>query len=187
MVRLAPHDRKPVSDHSFRDRSQNRRPQARADQEPRQGSSACAPRPRPGRAPPRSPPATPPRSPSTSAPTTWASERTTRPEPSPANLAVSTSAPVRARKRRAGARCGWCRTDTSTRWRPSRGHHRVPCPGRPATADSTTATRIHSQCIGLQRVCCTIAVTSELPCPVGRVGRVSLCPSLIRKSSARTS
>ncbi|WP_433855074.1 IS110 family transposase [Streptomyces kronopolitis] len=30
-------------------------------------------------------------------------------------------------------------------------------------------------------------VTSELACPVGRVGRMSLCPSLIRKSSARMS
>ncbi|WUH90373.1 NACHT domain-containing protein [Streptomyces sp. NBC_00433] len=30
-------------------------------------------------------------------------------------------------------------------------------------------------------------VTSELACPVGRVGRMSLCPSLIRKSSVRTS
>lgn len=30
-------------------------------------------------------------------------------------------------------------------------------------------------------------VTSELACPVGWVGRMSLCPSLIRKSSARTS
>ncbi|MGW6899870.1 AAA family ATPase [Streptomyces sp. NPDC054919] len=30
-------------------------------------------------------------------------------------------------------------------------------------------------------------VTSELACPAGRVGRMSLCPSLIRKSSARMS
>ncbi|QNE29108.1 hypothetical protein F1D59_33690 [Streptomyces sp. INR7] len=30
-------------------------------------------------------------------------------------------------------------------------------------------------------------VTSELACPVGQVGRMSLCPSPIRKSSARTS
>ncbi len=30
-------------------------------------------------------------------------------------------------------------------------------------------------------------VTSELACPVGRVGRMSLCPSLIPKSSVRTS
>lgn len=30
-------------------------------------------------------------------------------------------------------------------------------------------------------------VASELACPVGRVGRMSLCPSLIPKSSARTS
>ncbi|MDX2647059.1 NB-ARC domain-containing protein [Streptomyces sp. PA03-1a] len=30
-------------------------------------------------------------------------------------------------------------------------------------------------------------VTSELACPVGRVGRMSLCPSPIRKSSAKTS
>ncbi|MGW3917709.1 hypothetical protein ACWEBX_40590 [Streptomyces sp. NPDC005070] len=30
-------------------------------------------------------------------------------------------------------------------------------------------------------------VTSELACPVGRVGRMSLCPSLIRKSSVRMS
>jgi NAD(P)-dependent dehydrogenase (short-subunit alcohol dehydrogenase family) len=30
-------------------------------------------------------------------------------------------------------------------------------------------------------------VTSELACPVGRVGRMSLCPSHIRKSSARMS
>ncbi|MFF7758908.1 helix-turn-helix domain-containing protein [Streptomyces griseorubiginosus] len=30
-------------------------------------------------------------------------------------------------------------------------------------------------------------VTSELACPVGRVGRMSLCPSLVPKSSARTS
>ncbi|MET8580667.1 hypothetical protein ABZX39_07215 [Streptomyces collinus] len=30
-------------------------------------------------------------------------------------------------------------------------------------------------------------VTSELACSAGRVGRMSLCPSLIRRSSARTS
>lgn len=79
---------------------------------------------------------------STSAPTTWASGRTTGPEPSPSNPAASTSTRARARRRRTGPHCGWCGTDTSARWWPSgaAAASRVRCPrGRIASGSPALA------------------------------------------------